>query len=357
MIPTIAWRDGRVRYIDQTKLPAAEVHRETTSWEEIAEAIRTLAIRGAPAIGVAAAMGVALAARTARALPLEKAHAEVGAAIEGLSRTRPTAVNLFWALERMRGVAERSPGWGSAEALAEALAAEAVAIHEEDLEQSRRIGDHGAPLVKDGGRVLTHCNAGGLATGGLGTALAILYSAHAQGKRFEVLVDETRPLLQGSRLTAWELKRAGIPVTVITDSMAGAAFVRLGIDLVVVGADRIGRNGDTANKIGTYTLAVLAREHRVPFYVAAPSTSIDPDLESGQAIPIEERAPEEVLSVGGVQSAPEGVQVWNPAFDVTPHDLVTAFITENGVVRPPFAGRLVVGSEAALGGIAPPGAP
>ena len=339
MIQTIAWHDGRVRFIDQTRLPAAEIYCETASWEEVAHAIRTLAIRGAPAIGVAAAMGVALAGGAASALPVREAQSRVEAAIAGLGRTRPTAVNLFWALDRMRRVAERD-GWTSGEALAAALAAEAVAIHAEDLDQSRRIGEHGAVLIPDGARVLTHCNAGALATGGLGTALAVLYTAKQQAKRLSVFVGETRPLLQGARLTAWELKQAGVPVTLMTDSMAGAAFSRLGFDLVVVGADRIGRNGDTANKIGTYPLALLAREHKVPFYVAAPSSTFDPDLASGKEIPIEERAGEEVLGLAGVPTAPAGIQVWNPAFDVTPHELVTAFVTEHGVIRPPFEGRL-----------------
>jgi methylthioribose-1-phosphate isomerase len=339
LIQTIAWHDGRVRYIDQTRLPGAETYVETASWEEIAHAIRTLAVRGAPAIGVAAAMGVALAGRAARALPVREALSAVAVANAGLASTRPTAVNLFWALDRMRRVAEDG-GWTSGEALAEALAQEAVAIHTEDLEQSRRIGEHGAVLIPEAARVLTHCNAGGLATGGLGTALAVLYAAHEQQKRLSVFVGETRPLLQGARLTAWELKKAGVPVTLMTDSMAGAAFARLGFDLVVVGADRIGRNGDTANKIGTYPLALLAREHGVPFYVAAPSTTFDPDLAGGQEIPIEERAGEEVMGLAGVPTAPPGIQVWNPAFDVTPHALVTAFITEGGVIRPPFPGRL-----------------
>jgi methylthioribose-1-phosphate isomerase len=284
-------------------------------------------------------MGVALAGARASALPLGQAQAAVAAAISGLAGTRPTAVNLFGALERMRLVAKRDE-WSSAEGLARALAVEAAAIHAEDLDQSRRIGEYGAALVPGGARVLTHCNAGGLATAGLGTALAVLYTAHRQEKQLSVVVGETRPLLQGARLTAWELKQAGVPVTLITDSMVGAAFARLGIDLAVVGADRIARNGDTANKIGTFPLALLAREHRVPFYVAAPSTTFDPDLASGKEIPIEERLGEEVRGLAGVPTAPAGVSVWNPAFDVTPHELVTAFITEHGVIRPPFEGRL-----------------
>jgi methylthioribose-1-phosphate isomerase len=339
VIETISLASGQVRYLDQTRLPAEEIYRETTSWKELAEAIRTLRVRGAPAIGVAAAMGVVLAALEARGQTREAGRAAIELAIEGLAGTRPTAVNLFWALERMRGVMAREAA-GDGEALAEALAGEAQVILDEDLEQSRQIGRHGATLVPDGARIITHCNAGGLATGGLGTALAVIYEAHRQGKKLEVLADETRPLLQGARLTTWELSRAGIPVTLITDSMAGAAMARLGVDLAVVGADRIGLNGDTANKIGTYPLAVLAARHGVPFYVAAPTTTIDPDLPSGERIPIEERSPEEVVGLSGVRTAPVGVRAWNPAFDVTPHELVSAIVTERGVVRPPFTGRL-----------------
>ncbi len=341
MIETIAFKDGRVRFIDQTLLPAAEIQRETTDWREVAVAIRSLAIRGAPAIGVAAAMAVALAARAARDLPAARADEAIGRAIDGLAATRPTAVNLFWALARMRGAHDRARAAGiGGEALAQELEAEAAQILAEDLAQSRAIGAHGAELVPHGARILTHCNAGGLATGGLGTALAVIYAAHEQGKEVTVFVDETRPLLQGARLTAWELHRSGIPVTLITDSMAGAAMARLGLGLVVVGADRIGRNGDTANKIGTYPLAVLAGRHRVPFYVAAPTTTIDPELEAGDGFPIEERAEEEVLGLLGVRTAPAGIRAWNPAFDVTPNELITAIVTERGVVRPPYAGKL-----------------
>ena len=339
MIETILFRDGQVRFLDQTRLPADEIYVTTGDWQELAAAIRTLAIRGAPAIGVAAAMGVALAARRAAELETEDIGQAVESAIQGLGATRPTAVNLFWALDRMRQAAARAGDRGP-EALAEALKTEAEAIHAEDLAMSRRIGEHGAALVPEGGRVLTHCNAGGLATGGLGTALAVLYAAQAAGKRFEVLVDETRPLLQGARLTAWELERAGISATLITDSMAGAAMARLGVDLVVVGADRIAQNGDTANKIGTYGLALLAKAHQVQFVVAAPTSTIDRKLQTGAEIPIEERAPGEVRSLGGQPTAPAGIKVWNPAFDVTPGSLVSAIVTENGVIRPPYAGRL-----------------
>jgi len=342
MIETVALPgDGTVRYLDQTRLPAAEIHVTTADWREIARAIRTLAIRGAPAIGVAAAMGVALAARAARAQAPAAADRAIASAIEGLGATRPTAVNLFWALARMRDAHARARAVGLAgDDLARVLAAEAAAIHAEDLAQSRAIGEHGAALVPDEAQILTHCNAGGLATGGLGTALAVIYAAHAQGKAVRVLVDETRPLLQGARLTAWELDRAGISVTLITDSMAGSAMARLGVDLVVVGADRIGQNGDVANKIGTYPVAVLAARHRVPFYVAAPSTTIDPELRRGADILIEERAAEEVTALAGAKIAPAGIRVWNPAFDVTPGELVTAIVTERGVVRPPYPGKL-----------------
>jgi methylthioribose-1-phosphate isomerase len=343
MIETIVLRDGQVRFLDQTRLPADEIYVTTADWRVLADAIRRLAIRGAPAIGVAAAMGVALAGREAMAGGPGDPRSAVEAAIAGLGATRPTAVNLFWALERMRRVAAQGGDLSSAER-ARSLEAEAEAIHLEDLEMSRRIGAHGAELVSEGARVLTHCNAGGLATGGLGTALAVLYAAQAAGKRFEVLVDETRPLLQGARLTAWELTRAGIPTTLITDSMAGAAMARLGVDLVVVGADRIAQNGDTANKIGTYGLALLAAAHSVPFVVAAPSSTIDPALATGAQIPIEERSAAEVRTLGGHSTAPAGVQVWNPAFDVTPGRLVAAIVTEAGVIRPPYAGRLVTPS-------------
>jgi methylthioribose-1-phosphate isomerase len=364
MIETIALTaDGEVRYLDQTRLPAAEVQVTTADWRQVAAAIRALAIRGAPAIGVAAAMGVAVAARAARPLAAAPATAAITAAIDGLRATRPTAVNLFWALDRMRDALARARAAGlGGDEIARVLAAEARAIHAEDLAQSRAIGEHGAALVPARAQILTHCNAGGLATGGLGTALAVIYAAQAQGKEMSVLVDETRPLLQGARLTAWELMRAGIPVTLITDSMAGSAMARLGVDLVVVGADRIGQNGDVANKIGTYPLAVLASRHRVPFYVAAPSTTIDPDLRHGADIPIEERAAAEITTILGTAIAPQGIRVWNPAFDVTPGELVTGIMTERGVIRPPYAGKLegasrqpVTGRDP-VPGAAPPGA-
>ncbi len=340
MIETVSYAEGRFRFIDQTRLPEAEIHIETTDWREVAAAIRTLAIRGAPAIGVAAAMAVALAARAAAGSEAKRALHAIEAAIAGLRSTRPTAVNLFWALDRMQSALERAGVELHGDALAQRLEAEALAIHAEDLAQSRSIGDHGAALVPEGARILTHCNAGGLATGGLGTALAVIYAAHDQGKRVSVLVDETRPLLQGARLTAWELHRSGIPVTLITDSMAGSAMARLGVDLVVVGADRIALNGDTANKIGTYPLAVLAHRHEVPFYVAAPTTTIDPGLARGEEIPIEERAEAEVTGFAGKRTAPAGIRAWNPAFDVTSHTLVKAIVTEQGVIRPPYAGKL-----------------
>jgi methylthioribose-1-phosphate isomerase len=305
-------------------------------------------------------MGVALAARAASGLAASSADLAITSAIEGLRATRPTAVNLFWALERMRDAHARARvAHVAGDDVARVLAAEAAAIHAEDLAQSRAIGEHGAALVPAKAQILTHCNAGGLATGGLGTALAVIYAAVAQGKHVRVLVDETRPLLQGARLTAWELVRAGVPVTLITDSMAGSAMARLGVDLVVVGADRIGLNGDVANKIGTYPLAVVAARHRVPFYVAAPSTTIDPELASGEGIPIEERGAEEVTELAGVRIAPAGIRAWNPAFDVTPHDLITAIVTERGVVRPPFAGKLEGASRQpvkAPGGSPPAGA-
>jgi len=328
---TMEYRDGALRLIDQRRLPTEEVYVECRTEEEVAEAIRSMAVRGAPAIGVAAAYGMAIAARrAAEGSPGEQREAlERAAAL--LAGTRPTAVNLFWAIERMRAASRESRSSGLK--LADELLALAEEMHREDLAICRRIGDIGADLLPADVSLLTHCNAGALATAGYGTATGVIRSGFRSGKVRQVFVDETRPFLQGARLTAWELCRDGIPVVLITDSMA-AYCMRLGkVGAVVVGADRVAANGDVANKIGTYGLAILAREHGVPFYVAAPISTIDLETPQGGDIPIEERPAQEVRTIGGRMIAPEGVEVFNPAFDVTPARLVDALITERGVVR------------------------
>jgi methylthioribose-1-phosphate isomerase len=332
---TVAWLGDRVLLIDQRRLPGEEVYIECRTWEEVAEAIRTLAVRGAPAIGVTAAFGVVLAALASPATAPDELLADVEVAVKGLAATRPTAVNLFWALERMRrqAVEQRARPVGEFRAR---LGAEAEAILAEDLAANRRLGAHGAALVPEGARILTHCNAGGLATAGYGTALGIVRAAAEAGRRPFVWVDETRPVLQGARLTAWELGKEGIPHTVIADVAAASIMARGEIDLVVVGADRIAANGDTANKIGTYSLAVLAQAHRLPFYVAAPFSTIDPAIPDGRAIPIEERDAREVRELAGHRIVPATSPARNPAFDVTPAALITAIVTERGVFRPPY---------------------
>ena len=335
-IEAVRWSpDGiAVRIIDQRLLPGEFIERDLTTLDEVCEAISTLAVRGAPAIGICGAMGLcaALARRTDE--PHDEFLALARATAHTIARTRPTAVNLAWAINRVLQRAEDAVG--SAASVLDAMRAEATAILEEDRAMCRRIGDAGAGLLKDGARVLTHCNAGALATGGIGTALAPVYVAAASGRRVSVLSTETRPLLQGSRLTAWELTRAGIPVTVITDG-AAAARMRAGeVDLCIVGADRVVANGDVANKVGTYSLAVLARHHGIPFYVAIPSSTIDPSMGSGDDITIEERDPAEVSTLGGKQLACGLADIGNAAFDVTPADLITAFITDRGIVKPPF---------------------
>jgi methylthioribose-1-phosphate isomerase len=335
MIRPARWDGSQLILLDQTRLPVEEVERGYASWEDVAEAIRSLVVRGAPAIGVAAAFGVVLAARQSRADHWEGFLADLEEAIKGLGATRPTAVNLFWALERMRRVAIANRT-SSIDALRRRLLEEAQAILDEDVAANRVMGAHGAALVPDGGRVLTHCNAGALATAGYGTALGVVRAAHEQGKLALVWVDETRPVMQGSRLTAWELAREGIPHRLISDVAAAYVMKRGDVDLVVTGADRIAANGDTANKIGTYGLAVLAHHHGIPFYVAAPFSTIDPTVASGAVIVIEERDANEVRGVAGRQTAPAASPVFNPAFDVTPAALITAIITERGVVRPPY---------------------
>jgi len=336
LISPVRWEHDRLVLLDQRLLPGQELERVYGRWEDVADAIRTLAVRGAPAIGVAAGFGVVLAARASAATSFEALMSDLDVAFKGLASTRPTAVNLFWALDRMRRTAETLAARPLDETRARLLA-EAQAILEEDLAANRALGDHGAALVPARARILTHCNAGALATAGYGTALGVVRSAHAQGKVALLWVDETRPVMQGSRLTAWECVRDGIPHRLIADVAAASLMDRGQVDLVVTGADRIAANGDTANKIGTYALAVLARHHGVPFYVAAPFSTIDPTLPSGGQIPIEERDALEVRRVGGHATAPELSPVFNPAFDVTPAVLISAIITERGIFRPPFA--------------------
>ncbi len=344
-IETVTWLDGAVRLIDQRRLPAELVHLDCRTVEELFEAIRTLAVRGAPAIGVAAAYGAVMTVWSERDGDSAALHRRLAAGCRRLAASRPTAVNLFWALERMERASARLATL-SPDEYRRGLLAEARAVHEEDLELSRRIGRAGAELIPDGATVLTHCNAGALATGGLGTALACVYAAAAEGKRVSVLADETRPLLQGSRLTAWELGKAGIPVKVLCDNMAAAAMRQGKVDLVITGADRIAANGDAANKIGTYGVAVLARHHGVPFYVAAPVSTFDLACGDGAGIAIEERAPREVLAAGGWPEPGGCPEVWNPAFDVTPAEFIAALITDRGALRPPFGPAIA----AAFGG-------
>jgi len=339
-VRTIEWLGDRVRFVDQTRLPDELAFVETRDHRVVADAISRLAIRGAPAIGVAAALGVALAALESRAPDAVGLARDVEEAARALESTRPTAVNLRWAVERMRAALRRSAA-GGPDAARAALVEEAVAVMEEDRELCGRIGAHGACLIADGDTVLTHCNAGALATAGDGTALAVVYAAAAEGKRVRVFADETRPLLQGARLTAWELQARGIDVTVQCDGAAASAIAGGAVSLVIVGADRIAHNGDVANKVGTLPLAIAAMRYGVPFYVAAPYSTIDPTAATGADIPIEERCADEVVLCGGRRVAPEGVRVRNPAFDVTPADLVTAIVTDRGVLRPPYGASLV----------------
>jgi len=333
---TIEWTDDGVRMIDQRLLPTHEEYVVLESPERVAWAIKEMVIRGAPAIGVAAAMGVALAAKLAQDLAPDAFEEAYEEASRMIGATRPTAVNLFWALTRMRAVFHQNRGTLDNAALAGLLAGEAQRIHDEDVAMNRRMGDFGAELMPDDGIVLTHCNAGALATAGYGTALGVIRSAVSRGKKIRVMADETRPLLQGARLTAWELHKDGIPATVITDSMAGHFMSQGEIKAVIVGADRIAANGDTANKIGTYSVAILAKEHQIPFYVAAPFSTLDLDIPSGKQIPIEERKASEVSHMADTALSPEGVGVKNPAFDVTPARYITAIITDRGVARAPY---------------------
>jgi len=341
MLPTIEWKGDAVVMVDQRKLPAREVYVTCRTATEVARAIKTMVIRGAPAIGVCAAMGIALGMSRSKASGTKQFTTEFQKTCDQMAATRPTAVNLFWAIARMQRVfAEAAQAGQSVDELKARLVAEAQAIHDEDVASCRAIGAFGADLVPGTATILTHCNAGALATAGYGTALGVIRGAVEQGKTVAVLADETRPFLQGARLTAWELVRDGIPTTVITDNMAGTIMRGSRVDLVVVGADRIAANGDVANKVGTYSVAVLAREHGIPFYVAAPISTIDLATPDGSGIPIEERPSREVTHVGTSQLTPAGAQIRNPAFDVTPARLVTAIITERGVARPPYADSL-----------------
>ena len=337
MIKTVEWTKDGVRMLDQRVLPEQETYLMLRSYDEVAEAIKKMVIRGAPAIGVAAAMGIALGASQSVGTSVADLEDDLLYICDVMGKTRPTAVNLFWAIERMRATFERAKAKHDVEEVKKILVAEALAIFEEDITANRAIGKFGGPLIPDGATVLTHCNAGALATAGdYGTALGVIRGARDAGKKVAVIADETRPFLQGLRLTAWELAKDEIPVTVITDNMAGHVMKSGKVDAVVVGADRIAGNGDTANKIGTYMVAVLAREHKIPFYVAAPLTTLDLKLKSGEEIPIEERDKKEVTHIREYQLAPDGVGVHNPAFDVTPNHLITAIITDKGVARPPY---------------------
>ena len=337
---TVGWHEGRVRLIDQRQLPGQVVYLDCADHHEVAEAIRNLSVRGAPAIGIAAAMGLALGARSIQTRDPDHFLRELSRIADELAATRPTAVNLFWALDRMIRVAA-SRSQLDVESLVQALIAESQAILDEDIAMNRAMGKIGAAFIEGGDTILTHCNAGALATGGYGTALGVIRAAWEDGKKIRVIADETRPVLQGARLTAWELMQDDIPVTLITDNMAGALMREGRIQRCIVGADRIAANGDVANKIGTYSVAVLARYHGIPFYVAAPTSTLDLSIPSGAHIPIEARDPREVTHVHGLAHiAPDGVDVANPAFDVTPADLITAIITEKGAFRPQDIHRL-----------------
>ena len=349
MLPTIELQEDVIVMVDQRKLPGQEVYVRSRNAQEVAKAIRTMVIRGAPAIGVAAAMGIALGMKKSSARGTRQYAVEFQKICDLMAATRPTAVNLFWAIDRMkRSFAEGAQAGESTDELSARLEREARRIHDEDVASCRAMGAYGAEMVADGARVLTHCNAGALATAGYGSALGVIRAAVEQGKNIAVFADETRPFLQGARLTAWELVRDGINTTVITESMAGPLMRAGEIDLVVVGADRIAANGDTANKIGTYTVAVLAHEHGIPFYVAAPLSTIDLSTSDGDRIPIEERDQREVSHLGSSRLTPEGAKIRNPAFDVTPHRYIAGIITEKGIFRPPYIESLPAAFESAI---------
>ncbi len=339
MIKTLEWTDAGVRFIDQTKLPTEETYVTCRTYEEVANAIRTMIVRGAPAIGVTAAMGVALGIRDSQAKDHAELQRDLSHICDVLAATRPTAVNLFWGIRRMKDKFDEVRN-RPIQQIKEALVAEGQRMLAEDIAANQAMGQHGAVLLPSSGGILTHCNAGALATCGYGTALGVIRAAVDSGKKLHIFADETRPFLQGSRLTAWELMKDGIPTTVISDNMAGAMMRQGKISAVVVGADRIAANGDVANKIGTYTVAVLAKEHGIPFYVAAPFSTVDLNTPDGSQIPIEQRSSREVTHMAGKQLTPDGVQIENPAFDVTPHQYVTAIITERGVLREPYSESL-----------------
>ena len=341
MIKTVEWTKDGVRMLDQRLLPNEEVYLMLRSYDEVAEAIRKMVVRGAPAIGVSAAMGIALGASQSVGTSVADLEDDLIYICDVMGKTRPTAVNLFWAIERMKTKFEKLKALGDVEEIKKALIAEGLAIFDEDIQANRALGKFGGALIPDGATVLTHCNAGALATAGdYGTALGVIRGARDAGKKIAVIADETRPYLQGIRLTAWELAKDDIPVTVITDNMAGHVMKSGKIDAVVVGADRIAANGDTANKIGTYMVAVLAKEHNIPFYVAAPVTTLDLSLASGEQIPIEERDRTEVTHIRDLQLAPDGIGIQNPAFDVTPNRYIAAIITDKGVARAPYSESL-----------------
>jgi methylthioribose-1-phosphate isomerase len=339
MIQTLEWTDSGVRFIDQTKLPTEEVYVNCTTHQQVADVIRNMVVRGAPAIGVAAAMGIALGVKNSKAENGADLKKDLDQICDIIRQTRPTAVNLFWAIRRMQEKFE-ALRVRSVDQIKQALIEESQRMHAEDIAANQAMGRHGAALMPVSGGVLTHCNAGALATAGYGTALGVIRAAVEQGKKIHVYADETRPFLQGSRLTAWELMKDGIPTTVISDNMAGAMMKQGKIGAIVVGADRIAANGDVANKIGTYTVAVLAKEHGIPFYVAAPISTVDLDMPDGSRIPIEQRNPREVTHIAGRQMVPDGVEIENPAFDVTPAKYVTAIITERGIARAPYTESL-----------------
>jgi methylthioribose-1-phosphate isomerase len=339
MIQTLEWTDAGVRFLDQTKLPTEETYVTCKTYTQVADVIRSMVVRGAPAIGVAAAMGIALGVKNSKAQSGGELKLEFDQICEAMGKTRPTAVNLFWAIRRMREKFELLRVRPLPQ-IKQTLIEEAQRMHAEDIAANQAMGKHGATLMPASGGVLTHCNAGALATCGYGTALGVIRAAVEQGKKIHVYADETRPFLQGSRLTAWELMKDGIPTTVISDNMAGAMMQRGKINAIVVGADRIAANGDVANKIGTYTVAVLAREHGIPFYVAAPFSTVDLETPDGSGIPIEQRDGKEVTHIAGRQMVPDGVEVENPAFDVTPSKYVTAIVTERGIAWAPYGESL-----------------
>jgi methylthioribose-1-phosphate isomerase len=349
MIQTLEWTDQGVRFIDQTKLPTEETYVLCKTHEQVADVIRNMVVRGAPAIGVAAAMGIALAVKNSKSESVADLKRDFDQACATIGKTRPTAVNLFWAIRRMQEKFERIRIRPLPQ-IRQTLIEEARRMHAEDIAANKAMGRHGATLMPSEGGVLTHCNAGALATAGYGTALGVIRAAVEQGKKIHVFADETRPFLQGSRLTAWELMKDGIPTTVISDNMAGAMMSQGKIGAIVVGADRIAANGDVANKIGTYTVAVLAKEHGIPFYVAAPFSTIDLATPDGSKIPIEQRNAKEITHIAGKQMVPDGVEIENPAFDVTPAKYVSAIITEKGIARAPFGESLrkLAGAEAGV---------